>query len=103
MDLPTLRSTDATWGLDLCICPTTSKMFERQSVVVHDIKVLKSVLDIEGVAKSLVERGPLNDAKLGHHRGQIPRTRPGFRRVLRSLPLRHTPDSHRLPHVIEER
>jgi len=35
--------------------------------VFQDTEALKSVLDIEGVAKSLVERGPLHDAKLAHH------------------------------------
>jgi len=36
-------------------------------VVIHDTRSLNSVLDIEGVAKSLVERGSLNDAQLAHH------------------------------------
>ena len=42
-------------------------MFELSTVVVHRIGALKSVLDIEGVAEGLVERGPLHDAKLANH------------------------------------
>ena len=47
------------------IVSPTSKMFGRSTVAVHDIEALKSVLDIEDVTKSLIERRPLNDAKLG--------------------------------------